>query len=226
MTMRRASVLAALIACAACAHADEQPPIYVQVWLGALATESDSWKIADAQSGSDFVGDLGTLPFGGGAGQQLWGDGAWQIGYEGGGMVTWKNDQTEFRGVSSGGTNLRISFDNTFWSFGVFMGGVVSVKPASFMRIYAAAGPAVTWAWVENNEDQTTTSNGTVVNLGDSESDVSFSPYARTGFEFVTADAFTFGFSVRWADDEFHFGNDGELKFDQPLWLLTLGARI
>jgi hypothetical protein len=200
------------------------PPIYVQVWLGGQGTDDGSWKISDPQSGESALGDLGTLPFGGGAGQKLWGSGAWQIGFEGGGLVTWKNDRTDFRGTNN---TLQVTIDNTFASFGVFMGGVVSVTPIRSLRLYLAAGPSLTWAWLHNdNDNQTPPPGGTTVDISGDANDVSVAPYARAGVEFVMDDGFTFGVSVRYADDQFHFGDAGDLEFDQVLWLLTLGSRL
>lgn len=201
-----------------------QPQIYVQAWLGGQSTDDGSWKISDPGGGESVLGDLGTLPFGGGAGQQLWGSGTWQIGYEGGGLVTWKNDRTEFRG--SNGT-LQVTIDNTFFSAGVFMGGVVSVMPIRPLRIYVAAGPSVTWAWLQDDNNQATPppgSNTDYINVD--ADDVSVVPYARLGLEIMTDRGFTFGFSVRYADDEFQFDEAGDLEFDQLMWLLTLGSRV
>ena len=211
--------------CSRATHRAETP-IYLQAWIGALDTDSGSWKVSDPQSGEDVLGDLGTLPYGGGAGQQLWGDGAWQIGYEGGGLVTWKNGRTEFRGNSNA---VLVRIDNTFGAVGVFMGGVVSVRPFQPMRLYVAAGPSITWAWLfdDNNDDQVSSPGSTVtINLDDTKSDVSVVPYARAGIEFELSNGFTFGVSARYADDEFDFGNAGELEFDQVLWMLTLGGRV
>lgn len=216
-------LLVALPVAANEAPAAPDPAVYIQVWLGGLSTKDDSWKITEPQSGEDVLGDLGTLPFGGGAGQQLWGSGAWQIGYEGGGMVTWKNDNTHFRGTNNA---VQVTFDNTFVSFGVFMGGLVSVAPVPALRLYVAAGPSVTWAWVDNNNDDSPPPGSTELAVDGSEDDVSVVAYARAGIEFVLGDGFMFGVSVRYADDEFQFGDAGDLEFDEPLWLLTLGSRI
>jgi hypothetical protein len=209
---------------------DASPEVYVQVWLGALGTEDDSWKITDSQTGENVLGDLGTLPFGGGGFQQLWGTGAWQIGYEGGGMVTWKNENTHFHGTStSGNTSAEVTFDNTFFSFGVFMGAVLSVTPIRPLRFYVAAGPSVTWAWLQDNNNDPTpapTDGTIVINTNGTANDASVVPYARAGFEIVLQDGFTFGASVRYADDKFNFGDAGDLKFNEPLWLLTLGSRL
>jgi hypothetical protein len=230
MKTRLATFVALLIALPAAA--DETPaaphrPAYVQVWLGGLSTDDDSWKITDPQSGDDALGDLGTLPFGGGAVQQLWGSGAWQIGYEGGGLVSWKSGGTDFRGTNN---VVQVNIDSAFASIGVFMGGIVSVSPVRSVRLYAAAGPSVTWAWLDNDNgdnDVAPPPDGSTANdLDGTETDVSLTGYARAGVEFVLKDGFTFGFSVRYADDEFDFGDAGDLQFDEPMWLLTLGSRL
>lgn len=200
-------------------------PIYLQAWVGALDTDSQSWKVSDPQTGEDALGDLGTLPYGGGAGQQLWGSGAWQIGYEGGGLVTWKNGRTEFRGNSNA---VLVRIDNTFGAVGVFMGGVVSIRPLQPVRLYVAAGPSVTWGWLfdDNDDEEVSAPNGVTINLDDTKSDVSVVPYARAGIEFELSNGFTFGVSARYADDKFDFGDAGELEFDQVLWVLTLGGPV
>jgi len=214
----------ALPAAADAPHAS--PETFVQVWIGAIDTKNDSWKATEVHSGSDVVGDLGTLPYGGGDGQVLWGDGAWQIGYEGGGLVSWKNETTHFSGVSSGGTAVQVQFRNQFYLFGVFMGGVVSVRPASWLRLYASGGPSLTWAWIEDDNNDNASQSSANIDTNGSSNDGSFTAYARVGVDFVTSDGFTFGASVRYANDKFDFGNAGELKLDSPLYLLTLGARI
>lgn len=228
MKIRLTALCLLLFATSVAASDAPAPEIYVQGWLGALDTDSESWSVTDPESGEDLLGDLGTLPFGGGAGQQLWGSGAWQIGYEGGGLVTWKNDRTEFRGNNNA---LVMRIDNTFVAAGVFMGGVVSVTPFRPLRLYVAGGPSITWAWLFNDNDDdddqvTPPGSNVTIDLNNSTNDVSVVPYARAGFEFVLDNGFTFGVSARYADDEFDFGNAGNLEFDQVLWLLTLGSRV
>lgn len=222
------AVLSLLVFALPVGAAEPPTPIYLQAWIGALDTSSDSWKVSDPQSGEEALGDIGTLPYGGGAGQQLWGDGAWQIGYEGGGLVTWKNGRTEFRGNSNA---VLVRIDNTFGAVGVFMGGVISVRPFHPMRLYVAGGPSVTMGWLfddngDNNDEVNPPGNGVTINLDDTKSDVSVVPYARAGIEFELGSGFTFGVSARYADDEFDFGDAGKLEFDQVLWVLTLGGRV
>ena len=201
------------------------PTTYVQVWLGVQRPDDDSWEVTDPANGGNAAGDIGTLPFGGGAGQLLWGTGAWQFGYEGGAGAMWKSETTAFRGTGNG---ARVLIDGQFFSFGVFMGGVLSADLGRNARFYVAAGPSATWAWLQDNGDGNTVQPvaADVIVLDHSESDVSFEAYGRVGFEVVLTEGFTFGASVRYADDEFDFGRGGKLKFDQPLWLVTLGARL
>jgi len=200
-----------------------EPTIYLQAWLGGLGTSSDSWQATDSNNDS-VLGDLGTLPFGGGAGQKLWGTGAWKVGFEGGALGTWKSDNTQFRGVSSGGTTVQVQVDSQFFSIGVFMGAVASVNLSRYARIYVAGGPSATWAWVDDDGNNNTSSTGNTVDLSNSDSDGSFVAYGRAGVEFALANGFTFGASVRYADDDFSFGKAGDLKLDEPLYMLTLGA--
>jgi len=209
-------------AAAAETPASVPPVIYVQVWLGGLDTGDDSWKVSDKQTGGRVQGDLGILPFGGGAGQKLWGTGAWRIGFEGGGLGSWKSHKTDFRSVSTGSTSVQTKVDSTYYSLGVFMGGVVSVNLSRYVRLYAAGGPSLTWAWLQDDTNNDNTTTGIDFNT---ENDGSFVAYGRAGIEFVLDNGFTFGASVRYADDQFSFGNAGDLKLDEPLYLLTLGAR-
>ena len=43
---------------------------YAQAWLGALETD-EGWSLKQPGSDQSLVGDLGTLPFGGGAAQRV-----------------------------------------------------------------------------------------------------------------------------------------------------------
>jgi len=199
------------------------PAIYVQAWLGGLDTGDDSWEATDTQTGDSVLGDLGTLPFGGGAGQKLWGTGAWRIGFEGGALVSWKRNRTKFRRASNGSSSVRIKVDSTYYSLGVFMGGVMSVNLSRYVRLYAAGGPSLTWAWLRNDDNNDNTTIGVDF---DNENDGSFVAYGRAGIEFVLDNGLTFGASVRHADDDFSFGDAGDLKLDEPLYLLTLGALL
>ncbi len=223
-----ASLTASCCAAADQPPADRTPTMYVQAWLGALNTR-DGWTLKDPQTQQNASGDLGTLPYGGGAAQSLWGSGPWHIGYEAGGLASWKNDNTEFFGASGGGgSTLAIKTENTFFSLGVFMGAVGRVDLTSHVHVVLAAGPSLTWARLNrhNDEPPTARNDTIVVAAGDSASDVSFVPYARAGLEVELSSGLTFGASVRYANDRFDFGRGGELDVDEVLWLITIGSRL
>jgi len=221
-----AACLCSALSVAAAAPPATEPTTYVEIWIGAQDPKSDSWKVSDPATGDPATGDLGTLPFGGGDGQLLWGTGVWQAGFEGGGVGTWKSDTTNFRGTSNGGTSVQVQIDSRFFTLGVFMGGVLSANLGHNARAYVSAGPSVTWAWLDDENNDNQPSNSNVIVLDGSKSDTSFVAYGRAGFEFILDTGFVFGVSVRYADDDFDFGSGGKLQFDDPLWLLTLGARL
>ena len=216
--------------------ADELPATvaqqYVQVWLGSTEAD-DAWSLKDSE-GSDFRGDYSSLPVGGGVGQMLWGDRA-QYGFEGGGIVSWKNDDIDFAGRNG---ELLIAVDTDLFFMDLFMGGIVAVRPSPWLRLYAAAGPSVAWAHLSGDDDEddedpdgtgvivTGPGSFLVINADDNTDDFSFSFYGRAGIEIELGSGFTFGASARYADHEFDFDNRGELKLDEVQWFLTLGGRI
>jgi len=100
--------------------------------------------------------------------------------------------------------------------------GESSLQLTKQLRVQPAAGPSLTWARL--------TSDGLQAD-GDAEADdtgqdVSLVPYGRLGVELLLSDRFIVGASVRYADDEFDFGDSGELDVDEVVWLLTLGSRL
>ncbi len=215
--------LIAAFPAAAQAPNDRGPLTSVQVWLGAQNPDDDSWEVIDPGNGQTAAGEIGTLPFGGGAGQLLWGDGVWRYGYEGGALASWKSETTSFRGTNN---SAEVTIDGEYFSFGVFMGGVLSANLSRSARVYVAAGPTATWAWLDDSGDEPIPAPTGVIVLGDSEDDVSFTAYGRAGVEVILENGFAFGASVRYAKDEFDFGAGGKLEFEDPLWLLTLGAHL
>ena len=103
--IRRLCIVVLFSALTLPAYADEpgetEPPSrlnygYVQVWLGFTDTE-DSWTIDDSE-GNELIGDYSDLPLGGGVGQRLWGDRG-QYGFEGGGLISWRNNDVDFSGA-------------------------------------------------------------------------------------------------------------------------------
>lgn len=202
------------------ADSEPQPPAsvtYLQGWIGAMPTDQAISR-PDPASGEPLSADLGTLPFGGGNSQRLWGQGRFQIGLEGGGIATWKGDAWQFSSIDGA---LEVKIRGKFFSIGAFMGGVASVALHQRFRIYVAAGPSLTWAFLDNDHPADTT-----VESDDTVDDVSFEPYLRAGAEFLLDNGLAVGLSVRHADDEFDFGASGSLDTGDPLWLFTLSRRL
>ncbi len=202
---------------------------YVETWLGAVDTDG-TWEIEDEAEGDPLPGDIGTLPYVGGAGSRMWG-GWFRYGFEGGGLIAWKSDGTRFYGT---GNSLRVEIDNEFLSFEVFMGGRLSMALAPGLRLFVAAGPSLAWARLKNDDDEaevlpaSVNSGGTSVfiDLNEEEDDFSARFYARAGLSFELDNGFTFGASARYADHRFDFGSSGKVKLDEVQWFLTLGSRI
>lgn len=203
---------------------------YLQVWLGGLDTD-DGWTRTDEQTGEELTGDFGTLPYLGGGAQRLWGNAA-QIGFEGGGLVTFKNDSTKFAGTNG---RLFVAIDNTLISVDFFMGGVVSVRPFAGLRIYGALGPTAAYAYLDDDDDDegqvaptgnVTAASGRNLELGSSGHSLSITLYGRAGFEFETPGGLTFGAQARYAPHEFDFDEGGELELDEVTYFLTIGQRM
>jgi hypothetical protein len=197
---------------------------YLQVWIGAIDTDED-WDLNDPADGSELTGDIGTLPYFGGGAQRLYG-GRLQAGYEGGGLVTFKNDSTRFYGNNGG---VRIEIDNILFSTEFYMGGVLSVRPVRWLRVYAGGGPAVAYGYLSDDDDSSSdqvTPASSNIDISSGGHSVSITLYGRAGFEFETPSGFTFGGHARYAPHEFDFDDGGKLKLDSVQYFLSLGQRL
>lgn len=241
-TLRCLFVSLAMFLGATGAYADEADPPeqlpatvvqeYIQVWLG--STDADeAWSLDDSD-GNELVGDYDNLPLGGGVGQRLWGRRG-QYGYEGGGLVSWRNEDIDYAGTSPG---LLIAIEGELFMLEAFMGGVIAVQPTQWLRLYAAAGPSIAYGYLsgDDEDDEDDDDSSTIIISGpnsfvvidgdDNSSDFSFSAYARAGIEFEFNNGVTLGASVRYADHEFDFDSRGKLELDEVQWLLTIGGKI
>lgn len=204
------------------------PVDFLQVWVGAIDTDDD-FERTDPVDGADLSGDFGTLPYFGGGVQRLWGSGL-LYGYEGGGLVAFKNDSTKFFGNNGG---VRIEIDNTLFSAEVYMGPVLSIAPVRWMRFYAAGGATVAYAYLSDDDDDETPAPTDQVGAASSSVDfssgghsVSVTYYGRGGVEFETPTGVTFGAHARYAPHEFDFDDGGELKLDSVQYFVSIGARL
>jgi hypothetical protein len=205
------------------ASAATPPETHAQIWVGTYDDDDVTWDVEDRLTGASAEGELGTLWMIGVAAQQLWGDGAVQYGWEGGVLGTRKEDETNFRDAA-GVTQATV--DTLFYSVGGFVGAVASIRPIPFLRAYVAAGPAVTWGYVDEDEDESPLPGAFDIDISDGTNDVVFEPYARIGVEFILPNDFALGVSARYSQTEFDFDEGGDIELDDTLWLITLGGRI
>ena len=121
-----------------------------------------------------------------------------------------------------------MKIDNTCLSLEVYFGAVLSVRPAPWLRLYAGAGPALAYAYLDDSEDEREEDGAVVAGSGfsNSGSAVSFTYYGRAGIEFETRKGFRFGAMARYAPHEFDFDDDVELELDTPQYFLTFGQRL
>jgi hypothetical protein len=204
---------------------------YLQSWLGAVETD-DPWILPGDEAGGPYTRSVGTLPYVGGSGMVLRGERV-RYGFEGGGLVSWKNYGSSFRGVSSGGLLVGISVDNALFSFETFLGGVVALEPAPGVRFTLAGGPALAWMRLDNDDDEVEVTplgppagSNVFISLNGSENDFSFALYGRAGVEFDIGSGLLLGVSARYAEHDFDFGSSGMLEYDKVQWFLTLGAAV
>jgi hypothetical protein len=202
------------------------PVDFLQVWVGAIDTDDD-FERTDPVDGSDLSGDFGTVPYFGGGVQRLWGSGL-LYGYEGGGLVAFKNDSTKFFGNNGG---VRIEIDNTLFSAEVYMGPVLSVAPTRWARVYAAGGPTIAYAYLSDDDEDVTpddqiSASSSSVDFSSGGHSVSVTYYGRAGIEFETPTGVTFGAHARYAPHEFDFDDGGELKLDSVQYFVSVGARL
>ena len=199
--------------------------------MGTAETD-EAWTLSHPETAETLSGDLSSLLYGGGASQTLWGDRA-QVGFEGGGLVSWKNDRVTFFGQNG---TLAVFVDHSFFMLDVFMGGVASVRPTRWLRLYAAAGPSIAWGYLDGDGDSEHDEIGAVLStapnsavffdLDESDNDLSFAVYGRAGIDVELGNGFTLGFSARYAGHQFDFDERGRLALDEIQWFLTLGQRL
>ena len=217
-------LIASIVLFAPFVAAEDEPTTNVHLLVTVIDEEDSSWDVEDRQTGTPASADLGTLWLFGLAAQQTWGD-VLQWGYEGGVLGTRKEDDTHFRDSTE---TLEATIETRFTSVSGFLGGVVGVQPLSMLRLYASAGPAVTWAYVDQDDDDDDDLGVPTldIDLSEGNNDVTFAPYARAGLEIVFPNNFALGVSVHWTDGEFDFDEAGEVEYDDTMLVVTLGGRI
>jgi hypothetical protein len=214
-------------------HAQRDPgygPLYVQGVLGVLDA-GEAWTLDDNTSGESLESDLGQLILGGAMVQQMSKDGVFEYGFEGGGLVSWKNSNQQFFASNH---VFAVSFDNNLFLVDLSFGGAISWRPFKPLRFYLSAGPTVAVGTVEIDDDSIEVEphtqgagEGSSIQLDASgrEWAAGFGLYGRGGIEFIVRD-YTFGASVRKSSTTLKFDNAGEIDLTAPQFFLTIGKRI
>lgn len=217
------------------AHAQitaERQGEFAHVMLGQLDSD-DAWTIVDDSSGEALSDGFGDLIYGGGSVQVNYNpnaDSVWEYGFEGGGLISYKNSTTFFS-ASGGGDGFEgtIAVDNEFLVVDLTLGGYVAARPANWLRIYASGGPSFAWGSLSVADDElvvTPESGDFDYRPGSRKRDTSTGLYGRLGFDILFNNGFALGLSARWQQLELDFGSAGEFDIDEPQVFLTFGARL
>lgn len=206
-------------------------PMYMQVLLGQLKLDDGTVNVT--REDVELEGEMDDIPYLGAAAQVILKEGVVGYGWEGGGFVSWVNDDVSYYGYSgSQGTRVKISVDNAFWSFETFMGLYVDLKPTDRLRFYVSGGPLALYAHAETeNSDEepvVTPQNGeVVVSNGDREDDAfTFGLYARAGVELRITEHTWAGLNVRYMQAEVDLSDSiGEFDIDGNVYLLSITNR-
>jgi hypothetical protein len=204
-------------------HDDGYGPLYVQGMLGVLDADN-AWTLTDEDTGKTLESDLGKLIYGGGMGQQMVREGKFEYGFEGGGLVSWKNSNQVFYASNN---MAALSLDNDMFLLDLSLGGTVSWRPVNSFRLYLGAGPALAIGTIDVKEDtpELAPQDGSAAgaNVDGREWAVDVSLYGRAGIEFIV-NKFTFGLTVRKTGSTLDFDQAGEIDLSGTQWFLTLGT--
>lgn len=233
ITSALVSVCVGAVVLSGSAHAAEvKEPLYGQVLLGQLNLDDNTVTIDLNEE--VYEGDLpDSLPYLGVAAQVPWKDDVIGYGWEGGGFISWKNQNIAYSGTAGGGgAVINIQVDNNYWSFETFMGLYASFKPVNGFRLYAGAGPLFLMAVskVDNVNPQpqplTNTSGGgstIYINVDDYHSDFTLGAYARAGFDVHIHEQYWIGFSVRHMQAEIDLDKSiGTFDIDGDIYYFSM----
>jgi hypothetical protein len=209
----------------------------VQVFLGFTDLNDQTGELqndgGDPAAGAPVDIDFSNLPTIGLEVETPYGnrDSGLEYGINAGGGISWKGDDTEFRGTIGGsGSVVVFKIDNSFTLLELHIGGYLRAHLGKTVDVYFGGGPAVIFGSHDVQDDdieepQPVTSNGTIVLNSKDSSDIILGYYARTGIEFDTGDNSQWGLGVRYLGGEMEFDDTvGEFDIDAVQILLTYSA--
>ena len=167
----------------------------VQALLGAIKYK-DLEVVDNEGNGVPATIDISAIPQLGGAWMTLPKRERFQYGLECSFLLGFRLGEVNYAQV--GGNGLYISISTTMWMFDLAGGGYASLflDQNEKFRIYAGAGPLMTYVDYQSDRDETPT-GGPTENYTTTESAFGLGVYARTGFEFRVHQRGMLGLGVR-----------------------------
>jgi hypothetical protein len=213
---------------AASMAADEIPPTYVQVFIGAAQFNEDRMtfqKAADDDPGTVTTNDLSTMPYLGIGGQYAFADAESHIGLDATLLFGWRSHNSS---VTAGNGQAYIYLDTELWMLDLAMGLYAQTILGDHWRIYAAAGPLMLFAGYTEDARQEDLEASPTETSKDSNTDSEFGigGYARVGLEYQLQNGAFMGVCVRGVKTNLEFndtiddggldGVQGFLTYSQP----------
>ena len=219
-------LLAANIVLARGGALSESAHKYAQFMVGGQPLD-DAWVLTD-EDGVSYVADIDSMRLVGFSLQAPLNKGRFEYGFEGAGYVGYDSDRKVFVRVS--GQDSFVKIDSDLWTGDFSVGGFISIKPNSWMRFYAGAGPSILLGKISRDDESNVENNDGSVASGDifidtrnDNFDSNFAVYGRVGAEVIFPNGFILGVSARQVNADLDFGGNGKVDFNTPQYFLTLG---
>jgi hypothetical protein len=206
---------------------------YLYGAIGVMDFDDDDVAELTDDTGTDYDGDLGNRPYGGGFVQfplnRASQDGPGQWGYEAGGYVSWKNHTSSFEAKDN---TARIRIENEFLMVETFLGLFTALQLGDRVRLSASVGPTFVYGRVSLDDDTPEIEpygggSNIVINRDSSDSDVTLAAYARAGIDIRISERSYIGLSVKTIKGELEFDDSiGEVDLEGPYVMVTFGKRI
>ncbi len=196
----------------------------VQVMLGVSFYDEDelTFENGEGESAKASV-DLSRIPFGGVARQiPLVGKGL-DLGFEGGFLVSWRPEVTDFYAGSSGGSGtVALGIESQLLLVDFSAGLFVSARLGRHVRLYAGGGPVLLYGMVQTETEREDADTGIKESEKETLHALGLGLYARTGVEFRVKEQQALGLALRYMSTPMDFGGSvGERTVQGPQVMLT-----
>lgn len=198
-------------------------PRYSFAHIGQFKLKDSTIEIG-GDEGETYAGDLDDLPFFSGGVQQIAG-GSWiRYGWEGGAILSWQNDSVT---AYSNGGSTHIRIDNSFFMFGTFLGALIDIPLGKRVRIFASAGPSLSYADLSLKEKNDNFSASLVYQVNEHETEFGLGYYGAAGILISPEKNYEIGLIVRESRLGLDFSsNTVESVYEGRQYALSFGARL